>query len=79
MDAYQKACLEHWMKEHGFSMGTLKVVRFKDNLEENPWFYRQFDAVGTIETICDAGKPIYPKQVLEVATKTFGPGVSVLW
>jgi len=69
---------QRWLDEMGFEYRELRVVKFLDDKEELRWFYRKFDALGTIRALCDGSFPIDRKEVLRVAFEAFGPDACVL-
>lgn len=71
--------IDAYMEEQGFQWQELKVVKFHDKLEDRPWFYRDFDSLGTLTVMCDGCVPCDPKEVLRIAYEMFGPDSCVLW
>ena len=66
------------LHEEGYRIEGLKVVRFLDDLDTSPWFYRAHELLGYVFAVCDGGRPAEPNKVLTTARKTFGV-CDVLW
>jgi hypothetical protein len=65
--------------DEGFSVEALSVVRFHDNAEQLPWFYRQVETLGYVAAVCEGGRPLHADKVLADVRAEFGADVSVLW
>jgi hypothetical protein len=63
----------------GYTIGTLKVVRFCDKRTDLAWYLRDTEEIGTIQTVLDGGTPAEPSEVLRVAREAFGGDCEVLW
>lgn len=75
----QDSLIAHLCAEEGYTVEALSVIRFLDNCESSPWFYRNHELVAYMAVLCDGGRPLDSAAVLQQAREDFGNDVSVMW